>query len=253
MLTQLLIDIGNTRLKWVLMQTDVLLAGGQWGHYGEASLELSQIVIKEAPEQIVVSNVTGDKFRSEIERWAAKSFSLAVNFIVVPSKELGVTNGYSVADELGADRWVSLVACHHLFETDICVIDAGSALTIDLLNANGDHLGGYILPGITSMRRALKQDTMLKQEIKGMDNGAKLTPGKSTEQCINNGSLFALCQTIEAVVHNFEHESKRKVQCILTGGDGNQLSGNLGIAHILKPTLVLQGLAIIGKHLAQSS
>jgi type III pantothenate kinase len=251
MLRQLLIDIGNTRLKWVLMLDDSILAGGQWAHHGENGLALQQIAINELPEQIIVSNVAGNKLTSEINSWARDIYSLPVHHINVPSKGDGIENAYAVAEELGSDRWASMVACHRLYQADdVCIVDAGSAITIDLLTEKGIHLGGYILPGITSMRQTLSRDTMLKPDLK-LDRSIDRNPGKSTAQCINNGSILAICQTIEAAVNLFENETGRKIQCVLTGGDSNQLSGKLNISHLIEPSLVLQGLAVIGKRLAQ--
>lgn len=251
MLTQLLIDIGNTRLKWVLMRDDIILAGGRWAHHGENNLALSQIAITESPDQIIVSNVADNKFTSETDSWASDRFSLAVHHVNVPHKGDGIENAYTVAEDLGADRWATLVACHRLYSADVCIVDAGSALTIDLLTAKGVHLGGYILPGINSMRQALLRDTSLQSELKA-DRNVTQEPGKSTLQGINNGSLLAICQTIESIVNTFDNETKQKIQCVLTGGDSNKLSANLSISHIIEPSLVLQGLAIIGQRLVQT-
>lgn len=252
MLKQLLLDIGNTRIKWVLIEGENMLAGGQWFHDAEYGLSLIQIDPNDVPGQIIVSNVAGSEIRQQVIDWAHKTYSLPVHFVVASSEDYDVKNAYETPDDLGSDRWLSLIACHSLYQADTCVVDAGSAITIDLLTAAGKHLGGYILPGFTSLKQALHRDTSLIQHSPDLSRSANLQPGKSTSECIDNGSLVAICSTIEGVVQNFEKQTGEKIQCIVTGGDGTRLSDKLHLPHLLEPALVLKGMAIVGNRLAQS-
>jgi len=252
MLKQLLLDIGNTRIKWILMEGENMLAGGQWIHGAESGLSLIQIAPNEAPGQIVVSNVAGSDIKQQVIDWAHKTYSLPVHFVVASSEDYGIKNAYDVPEDLGSDRWLTLIASHSLYQSNSCVIDAGSAITIDLLTANGQHLGGYILPGFTSLKKALSRDTSLNQEGAGLSRSAERQPGKSTRNCIDNGALVAICNTIEDVVDNFEKQMHEKIQCIVTGGDGTRLSDKLHHPHLLEPALVLKGMAIVGNRLAQT-
>lgn len=234
------------------MEDESTLAGGKWQYQADQGFSLSQIALNKSPGQIIVSNVAGTHLKQEVIAWAAEAYSLPVHFVMASTEAHGVRNAYDIPGDLGSDRWLTLIAAHALYQADICIIDAGSAITIDLLTAKGTHLGGYILPGFTSMSLALTRDTGLTTKTPGLSQSAGLQPGNSTVQCIENGSLIAAVSAIEGVVKHFEMETGEKVQCVLTGGDATQLSDKLHISHLLEPALVLKGMAIVGKHLAQT-
>lgn len=241
----LLLDVGNTRLKWALDEEGTFLAGGGFRHGGRLALaELETLPADAAPQRVVASCVAADAVCAALEAWAGEALGLALERVAAPARGWGIVNGYAHPDRLGSDRWAALVAARHRCAGLLCVVDAGTAITLDLLDGQGQHQGGYILPGL----RALFEDVCARTAIRVADlPEPKRTPGRDTASGLVNGALEAACACIESVVAQFERQHGEAVQCLLTGGDGALLSPHLQIPHATEPALVLQGLSRIAR------
>src|SRR5262245_56841208 len=138
----LAIDAGNTRIKWGLRDGDA------WQSRGAVPTPEAGSLGREWPDAVkgaraIASNVAGPGARAAIEA-ACAARGLAVSFITSEKSRLGVTNGYRDPAQLGTDRWAALVAVHHAMRGNKVVVNAGTALTIDALAADGRFLGGLI-------------------------------------------------------------------------------------------------------------
>jgi type III pantothenate kinase len=247
----LLIDIGNSRCKWALASHDAKGAPAQFAASGylepddHLDAQLERIAgIAGAPQSAVIVCVGGKDIMNAVldaaqDRWP----QLAIRQFKTAARAFGVTNAYAQADTLGADRWAALIAAHALApERHVVIADCGTAVTLDVLNAEGLHLGGYILPGLKMMREALHRGTASLPLADGQE--ANLAPARNTRDAIGDGTLLGLVAAIEAVVNTQVKNSGAATECLLTGGDAGAVAGSLAISCRYEPDLVLKGLAI---------
>ncbi|MFZ2525553.1 MAG: type III pantothenate kinase, partial [Candidatus Ferrigenium altingense] len=192
---KLLIDAGNTRIKWAL--ADGSAADGQtWLRSGvlpvEQAGELSQqFAGLEGIRQVWVSNVAGEEIVRHIR---AACVSVQPRFIVAQEAQCGVRNGYSSPAQLGSDRWAALIAAWHLVRGTCLVVNSGTATTVDALSAKGEFIGGLILPGVELMQRSLCGATAQLREAQA---GKYASFPLNTADALYSGALQASCGAIE--------------------------------------------------------
>ena len=148
----------------------------------------------------------------------------------------GVQCGYRSAEELGIDRWLAVVSAYSKFKRSLIVADLGSAITLDIVNDDGQHLGGYILPGLSLMRESLHRGTAQVSANDDMDDA--IAPANNTSTAVNRGSLFAVIATIEKLAQ------KHQALLVLTGGDASLIKGVLNIDALYERDLVIDGLSV---------
>lgn len=242
----LLLDIGNTRLKWAWQQGELFVPGGELTHTGQLRLnQLAQISREHSPAKIVAACVAGDKIKETVVSQLQRQFAIQVELITTPSEGQGIRNGYVQPAQLGIDRWVAMVGAHQMWPGYLCVIDAGSALTLDIIQSDGQHQGGYILPGLRMMQTCVIEKTAIPMSLKAVIMASTTQPGNDTQSCLANGTLQGTCGLIERTVLQVERETGESVQCVLTGGDSQYLAATLSVPHVIEPYLVLKGLAHI--------
>jgi len=151
-----------------------------------------------------------------------------------------VVNAYSHPDRLGVDRWLTLIAVHRQIDAPACIVDCGTAVTLDGLDATGRHLGGLILPGLEMMRDALLRNTQIDAPA-SVDWAGVLA--RDTAGAVAAGGLFACAGLVELVARRIAQDCGRVPQIVLTGGDGAKLQAVLETGARYEPDLVLQGLA----------
>ena len=166
--------------------------------------------------------------------------NITLYHIKTAAEGFGIINGYDNPIKLGVDRWLALIAARAKIKDAVCVVDSGTAITIDILNAQGIHQGGLICPGLTLMQTALNNTTHLPF-VEYPSSITQPIIAKDTENAIANGTLYAICSLIERVVA----EQSNITYLILTGGDAITLSQQLRCAFSIEPNLVLEGLAIV--------
>lgn len=234
------IDVGNTRIKWRKLNSEVVTDRGA---VPKENLDewLLSLGLSKVPEKIRLSCVANQAIvRRFIEQ--AKSWGCLLQEAKTSRISTGVSCGYEEPEALGVDRWLAVVAAFNKFKQPCVVVDAGSALTIDLVDGIGQHLGGYIVPGLGMMREALfegtsqvKVDTLTK---------ANVSPGGSTKEAVTNGSLFMIKSMIESAVESLSSKAGA-VQLVITGGDGDYLIRVLNEKACHLPDLVMDGLALV--------
>jgi type III pantothenate kinase len=237
----LAIDSGNTRIKWGVHD------GGVWSAQGAIptaeSATLFEALRSSLPaDKAIASNVAGTEVRSRIEA-ACKRAEVGITFIRSERRQLGVENGYRDPGQLGSDRWAALVAAHAVIPGHKLVVNAGTALTIDALTAEGRFLGGLIVPGPALMRRSLERGTA----------GLRLTEGtlqefpESTPDAITSGAIQAAVGAIERLAKVMAARGCPPGRIILSGGAAAELAESLPIATIHRENLVLDGLLLIAR------
>jgi type III pantothenate kinase len=232
----LLLDVGNSRIKW-------RLAGH--GHQGAGTASHDALenlaVTLETPgiTRILGSNVAGP---AVAERLAAMStrHGLSLEWITANAECCGVTNLYDHPSRLGADRWAALIGAHARCRGTTLVVMAGTATTVDMLAANGHFLGGIILPGINLMRQSLTANTAGLELVTGR---LSRTP-RNTADAILSGCLHAQAGAVERM---FRQLRDPRAHCLLSGGNADEIASMLDIAIQRVDNLVLDGLHRIAR------
>jgi len=229
------IDAGNTRIKWRVLDQGRAISCGDQLTESVRQLAALDITDAESIQRIRLSSVAG----SDIIESLQNQFNCPLEFAVVDESAAGIICGYKDYQQLGVDRWLAVIAAHKKTADSLIVIDAGSAVTIDIVGAQGAHQGGYIVPGLRLMHQALWQGTEhIKVEAKSVANIT--TPGRSTDDAVDKGCLLLLVSTIESLVNQYG------CKLIITGGDGLMLRDQLSVQADYYPDLVLEGLAVAG-------
>lgn len=234
----LLVDVGNSQIKWLqVCSADTHSWGAQQTCSRSASALVASFVSAGLlPQEILVSSVADEDFNRVFATTLVAEGWPAPLFAVSRSQQLGVTNSYSDPSRMGIDRWLAMLAAWHKVAGPLIVVDAGTALTIDIVDGSGTHGGGYILPGIGLMESALMRDTHRVRFSDGADR--TLRPGQSTAQCVTSGVWLAGHSAVQAVVSRYTD-----YRVLITGGDAQALL-QLGIEGEWCPNLVLEGLFI---------
>ncbi len=192
------------------------------------------------PAEVIVCCVASRQTWQACEQACLQLWGLKAERVDVSEQCAGVVNAYSKIDELGVDRWCAMIGAHHLASTAVMVADCGSAITVDIVAADGQHKGGYIIPGIRSMKVALQHSTAAVKADNENEIPA-LLPGHSTAACVESGVNLAIIALLERI---FQQQQIRypELCCMLTGGDAELVSAELSIRHQLQAELVLTGL-----------
>ncbi|GHU12854.1 type III pantothenate kinase [Betaproteobacteria bacterium] len=227
----LLLDVGNSRVKWRLVGRSVHSAGiATHAALGDlaATLETPSIT------RVLGSNVAGDEIATTLSAMVARR-GLSLEWIVASAERCGVTNLYTHPTQLGVDRWAALIGARARHPRATLVVMAGTATTIDMLAANGHFLGGLILPGVHLMRQALAANTA---QLGG--RAGRLAPvPRNTADAIFSGCLHAQAGAIERM---FRQLQEPYAKCLLSGGGADDIAPLLDIAVQRVDNLVLDGL-----------
>ena len=242
---KLLIDAGNTRLKWATdadMRMQALTHGGDIAAALEHAFGAENISRK--PAAIWVSNVLGASGEAAVRKFTQQRFGIAPQFIRAQAQAYGIVNRYTEPTRLGADRWAALVGARHHYDGAGCVVNCGTAVTIDALDADGVFLGGAIFPGLALARAALAQGTAMLDVVS--DSPTPNVFPLDTADAIASGAFYAAVGGIEALFARMS-QHLTGAGCILTGGDAEAIAAALSIPATVDATLVLKGLRVIAE------
>ena len=249
----LVIDIGNTRVKWALADAANLL--NEQGACIHADITESRLMIAaKKATKVFVANVAGETILNKIKQLMP---SLTINVLQVTNNACGVENLYEQPQKLGADRWAAAVAAWQLTQTPTIIVNTGTAVTIDSLNIVGCFLGGTIQPGLRLMHESLNLHTVnLKlTDEKRVDLTVKPFP-KNTADAVFAGGVNAIVGAI-LLQMNAQTQHYGKPPClILSGGDADLIAQALNQTLkqalkfdakqvIIAQNLVLQGLVLL--------
>lgn len=239
------VDIGNTRLKWRLMDgaestsTVQAVAVRDWETIEQQWRQLHSV------QRVRVACVAPSAVRDRCRQACGKVFNLAPEFAAVEQGRAGVTVAYQDYSSLGVDRWLALLASRHQFPGMSClVISAGTALTIDLLSHEGNHLGGYIVPGLKTATEALFGATSVIR-VPSLALTPAWQPGATTLECVENG-FAAMYQGLLRSLWQQASEQLREPLVVWSGGDAETVAALLGDSarQATCPSLVLDGLRL---------
>ena len=238
--SHLLIDVGNTSIKWCVLD------GSEGAPHGESLLNqdeltaLTRIAEAEPDMPVAISCVRSDDFADRLSHQLQAAGARGVYAASTEQGFMGFQVAYDNPESLGVDRWLAMLAARRQDTRPVVVVDAGTACTIDVLIGD-THQGGYILSGATlSQRSLIKETDKIRFESVG---SSSIRPGSSTAACVVNGSWLALTGAIKQVLADFPD-----AELLIDGGDAADLIA-LGVPGTLTRGLVFNGLSIWLRHL----
>lgn len=236
---RLLVDIGNSRIKWALEAAGDLSAPGgfarprvdhddaweqAWGHL--------------APVGVTACSVAGRQSVAVLRDWVERRWAVPFGEVRARERCGPIINAYADPASLGADRWANLLGARAaLGPVDSIIVDAGTAVTVDALCADGRHLGGAILAGLSASRAGLRSAA---PALPAAHDEAPL-PSDNTAGAIGGGTLIGLAGAIERVATAVGGRLTAPER-ILTGGDAERLAPWLDAVWKVDPVLTLRGL-----------
>jgi type III pantothenate kinase len=249
-MTTLLVDIGNTRAKWAVLSAARL--GRMNTEVHEKRGAAVQAVVRNAPravDRIVAVSVAGTSLERAFTTAARKRFGVTPEFVRSERKAFGVVNGYRETWRLGADRWVSAIAAHDLVpKRAVLIANVGTALTIDLVEAGGRHLGGAIVPGPMLMIDSLLGETHgIRRRAEGGEISDARLFASNTASGLAAGAFFAAAAFIDRAIREARATLGVRPVLLLSGGAAGVVQHHLENQSQIVRDLVLRGLAVIAR------
>ncbi len=252
----LLVDAGNTRIKWAVVDSAHAQTPGTWHASGSvARIDVAQLVQAWRDfkiDRILLSNVAGAAMRDELEKTVARLTGIkpvAMEWFASVAALAGIRNQYLNPAQLGSDRFAAVIGAHAMLpDRHLVVATCGTATTIDAVNADGVFVGGMILPGLGLMASSLAKNTAQLPEVALHANAAQPF-ADHTDAAIVSGCLAAQAGAIErAVAAHANAHPNDEVCCILAGGAADLIAPQLSIACERIDNLVLIGLHTVAIH-----
>ncbi|MCP1443105.1 type III pantothenate kinase [Pseudomonas sp. GGS8] len=240
------LDCGNSFIKWRVLGADVERVIGE----GVVDSDLALLESLSALKGLALKHCRLVSVRTAEETGAliallTETFGISV-VCATPAREMsGVRNGYEEFERLGLDRWLAMLGGFHLASGACLVLDFGTAVTADFVARDGEHLGGFICPGMPLMRNQLRTHT---RRIRYGDLAAEralesLAPGRTTVEAVERGCLLMLRGFVQAQLELARSYWGEDFAVFLTGGDADLVSETVPEAKVV-PDLVFVGLAM---------
>jgi type III pantothenate kinase len=246
-MSALLLDVGNSRLKWGVLDDGEIRRTGHISQEKIRDQGLSVLTTK-LPRRVDVvraSNVAGTSFGTRLSGVIGMHCNADVHFARSEKRGWGVTNSYRQPRRLGVDRWVAMIGAWAETQAACLIVDAGTAVTLDAIDDEGNHLGGQIIPGVDTMLESLSSatsDIPLVKASARQSPGDLKTFGRNTAAAVREGAQSAVIGAVERAIRTLQSNAYDPT-IILTGGGASRILGALADAPLHRPNLVLHGLA----------
>ncbi len=242
---KLLLDIGNSTVHWAMAQNNQFANVGTFA-YKKNNLQnrlQKNLSSLQKPSHVLVANVGGHDVLDCLDDWVKKTWQRPLWQPCVSANFNALKNSYDDTQQMGIDRWLAMIAAWEKHQSALCLVGCGTALTIDVVDAEGKHLGGYIAPGIELMQQALINKA---EHINvAVDKKSSLQYAQNTQAAINNGAFLATVAMIDRVVSDFSNALNSHPECIISGGMATLINPLLQTKFAYEPDLVLSGLLIL--------
>lgn len=234
----LLLDQGNTRTRWAVAAAGEIIARGGLDDADPAAL----VPWRDAVSQVAVSSVAAAARRDELAgRLAALGFAKP-HFLVTGVEAGGIHNGYRDPARLGVDRWLAMLGVRSQLAGPFLVVDAGTAMTLDAVDGQGRHLGGYIVPGFRLQCRALDAGTA---RVGLSDAPPSADWGRATAEAVANGVLLGLAALVDRALIELRRGVGDTCRLVLTGGDAARIAPVLeSAAPVVDEDILFRGMLV---------
>ena len=239
----LVVDIGNTQVKWATAVGDAWVTQGQCPLSAIAKLSLYWSDLSE-PAAIVISNVAGVEAASAVDM-AIRPWNIEAYWVEAMPSQCGVVNSYAKPSQLGPDRWAALIGAKTLNLGNVVTVCSGTATAIHGLTQAGVFIGGLIIPGYDLIHKSLGSNAVQLSDAEGTLSTFPLT----TRDAITSGAIRATCQTIESFCDDMEVVGYDAVKIVLAGGAADKVRAGFVRPVIRQDDVILLGLLEIAKSL----
>jgi len=261
----LLVDAGNTRVKWTRPEGDGLEEATWLPWSDNTTDELAAAWSRrDDPGRIVVASVAGTSRAGALTEACRRLWGRSPEFPRARTAGFGVQCAYPEPERLGPDRWAAMIGAHRAVaphaQSNLCVVDCGTAVTVDVLRPDGMHLGGLIAPGPALMQRALLAGTGELADAhegpavpRASDDAPRAGDellGVDTREAIERGADEMLVGFVHRLPERLARRYGSPPLMILTGGDAQIVRGELPTGSVFEPDLVLLGLAVMAEESA---
>jgi len=242
----LLVDIGNTRIKWSLLRGERLGRQKALAHAGLTPRDLErQLFAAPGITRVVAASVAGTRVNRMLAAASRRRTGRPCEFLASARNAAGLTTRYREPWRLGVDRFMAVIAGYHMARArGACVVDLGTALTIDLVDTLGVHLGGAIVPGPELMVGSVLRNTVGIARRAGGQATSKGLFAQDTHAAVVQGARYAAAAIIDRAAAEAQRVLQRTAMVILTGGAAAQIEPLLQCSHVSVPDLVLRGVAL---------
>jgi type III pantothenate kinase len=279
----LLVDIGNTRVKWARLidgemgnlhaaanagwgakeyarvigrgwvlargaakRVPVAALGGAARGAGALGADVAGAVGPSDADRIIVSSVAGDEVNRSLAAAAQGAGAPVPEFVASERSAAGITTEYVDPWRLGVDRFVAAIGAHHLASGQpVCVVNVGTAITIDLIDGTGRHHGGAIVPGPALMVSSLLTQTNgIRRRATGGPDGATGMFAKTTRNAIAEGARYTAAAVIDRAIEEARIQLGSRPLVLLTGGGSADIKSLIRSTAVSLSDLVLHGLAV---------
>jgi type III pantothenate kinase len=242
----LLIDIGNTRIKWARAGTQGIGEQSAVVHANWTEQDFVQQVLDAGPkaERVAIANVGGKRMGDLAQAALLRHWQIQPEFMQSPAAGAGLRNAYPEPAKLGVDRWMAMLGGRSLEAGPICVVSVGTAMTIDGVDVNGRHLGGVIVPGPDLMVSSLLRNTSEIAQRAASGRTQEQLFADNTLGAIQQGAVQALAALVDRAVETMRDQLGQAPALLLTGGASARLRGAIHCTGREIPDLVLRGLLV---------
>lgn len=246
-MTALLMDIGNTRIKWARLIGDDITEQSAAVHANWTRDDFIQHILSPGPrvERVFIANVSGKRMGELAQASLAQAWQVEPRFVHSPAQQAGIRNAYPEPARLGVDRWLAMLGGRALEPRPLCVVSVGTAMTIDGLDATGRHLGGVIVPGPRLMVASLLENTSDIAERAAGGRAADELFADNTLGAIQQGAVQALGALVDRALETMRKQLGEPPALLLTGGGSGLIRDAIHSPGREVPDLVLRGLAVV--------
>jgi type III pantothenate kinase len=250
---KLLIDLGNSCLKWAV-KTEEGISSSYSFYYQNQDLE---ILLEKAwanlnIDKVVLASVADDHLTNLITQFAEKKWGLKLIILKTSLESYGLRNHYVTPFLLGVDRWAVAVAAWKQYQSPLCLVSCGTAITTDIINAKGELLGGTISPGLSFMCQSLSQRAA---KLKTLDQhffqeGKFYNPvleSKDTVTALTSGALLMAIAFLDQTAVTLSKKYGSEMRFIIRGGDAEFLLPHLKTHFEYQSDLVFDGIDLLDR------
>lgn len=237
----ILLDCGNSSIKAQLRVSGSLRASFSSAYSDDWSGRLDRWIQGQESKRCYQASVLDAARQARLDACLAENFGDEVTRFRSQARAGGVINGYQRPSQLGVDRWLAMIGAAGLVGGDCLVVDAGSAITLDLLRADGRHLGGAILPGVNTSQRRFRQ-IFSHIDFDDPQVGLRDQPGSSTESAIQIDYSRDSMDRLRELVNDWIRGLDQNASILLAGGDAARVKSQLEQSSRIVPDLVFMGM-----------
>ena len=236
---KLALDIGNTQIKLGIFEHLKLIHTECFQHNDNQNINLNYIK-KFKPTVSIISSVVPNL----TDKYVKNIYNIfGLDSLIVDNENCQIDLKVPAPNTVGADRICNVVATIKIYNKPAIVIDFGTATTYDVINKNGQFIGGIIAPGIKTSSQYLIEKAALLDYVDF--EFPKKVIGKNTEDNIKSGIMFGAIDQIEGMIKRINNETKQNNNIILTGGFSKLISPKISLEHTCDIDLTLKGMILI--------